>query len=45
MEISDLYRKHEYLLESDKLKELQKESFLQILKKEASQSQFEYSLK
>ena len=45
IEISDLYSKHEYLLKSNQLNELKKENFTQILKKEASQAQLEYSLK
>jgi hypothetical protein len=44
-EVSDLYANHEYLLQSDKLSELQKERFIQILKNEAPQAQLELSLK
>ncbi len=44
-EISDLYSKHEYLLKSDKLNNLKKENFTQILNEKASQAKFEYSLK
>ncbi len=45
MEISDLYSKHEYLLESTKLSELKKNNFRQVQNKTASQAQYEYSLK
>ncbi len=45
IEISDLYNKHKYLLDSNKLEKLEKENFEQILKKIAPQAQFEYSLK
>ena len=45
IEISDLYSKHSYLLKSDKLEELKKENFRQILIQKASQAQLEYSLK
>ncbi len=45
IEISDLYSKHEYLLKSDKISETKKDNFRQILRKEVSQAQLEYSLK
>ena len=45
IEIADMYSKHEYLLQSEKLSEIRKENFGQILRKEASQAQLEYSLK
>ena len=44
-EISDLFKKHKYLLKSDSLDELDKENFIQIQNETASQTKFEYSLK
>ena len=43
--ISELYKNHKYLLNSNKLDKLDKDNFKQILKKEASQAQLEFSLK
>jgi hypothetical protein len=44
MEISGLYRKHLYLLNSDKLYDIDKKNFELVLNGEAPQAQFEYSL-
>ncbi len=45
IEIFNLYNKHIYLLQSDKINPIEKENFEQILKGTASQARFEYSLK
>ncbi len=45
IEISDLFKKHKYLLKSECLDELEKEYFKQIHDETASQTKFEYSLK
>ena len=44
-EIFDLYNKHRYLLDSDKITELEKENFRFILEGNALKVKFEYSLK
>jgi hypothetical protein len=44
-EIFDLYNKHRYLLDSDKITELEKENFQFILEGNALKVKFEYSLK
>jgi hypothetical protein len=44
MVIVELYSKHNYLLKSDKIDELDKEKYNQILLEEASQAKFEFSL-
>ncbi len=43
--ISELYSKHRYLLDSDKLDNSDKETFNLILHEHANESKFEYSLK
>ncbi len=43
-EISKLYRKHKYLLHSDKLDDFEKKDFTSITNREASQAQLSYSL-
>ncbi len=44
-EISDLFNKHNYLLTSEKLDEIEKENIKQIVTKKASQTLLEFSLK
>lgn len=45
IEISGLYKKHQYLLESERLTDFDKKNFIQIIQKETSQAEYEYSLK
>ncbi len=44
IEIFNLYNKHIYLLQSDKINAVEKENFEQVLKGTATQARFEYSL-
>ncbi len=45
IEIFNLYNKHLYLLQSDKINKFEKENFEQVLKGTATQARLEYSLK